>query len=332
MKISSDKVVIIGAGAVGSTIAYSLMVQGICSEIALVDKNMERAKGEAMDLQHGIEYQDRNVKVYADDYSTCEDADIVIITASIPMKKDLKDRMALLELNIKVMGDVVEQVMQSKFDGIIIVVSNPNDILSYYVYKKSGLPKAQVIGTGTSLETARLKKAIGDIIDLDPRSVNAFVLGEHGESMIVPWSLVQVGGKNIRNAIADNPTKFSSVDLTKIVDETSKIGFKVFERKGSTQFGIASATVGIVKSILRDEKRMISVSTYLDGEYGEKDIFCGVPSILGREGVLDIAVYHLDKLEAEAFKHSANTLRKSKAIIDNIFEVDRITHNINDQY
>jgi L-lactate dehydrogenase len=315
MKITNSKVVIIGAGMVGSTTAYSLIVQGICAEVILVDRNHEKAIGEALDLQHGIEFLSRNVHVKAGGYEECHDADIVVITASVAMT-GIKSRIELLDKNIHIMDEVVEKIMASGFDGHIIVVSNPVDILSYYVYKKSGLPKNQVMGTGTSLETARLKQVIGDIVNIDPRSVTAYVIGEHGETMTVPWSHVLVGGKGFVEAIEDNSERFKNVSLEKLVEDTSKAGFEVYNRKGSTQYGIASAVAGIIKSILQDEKRMISISALLDGEYGEKDVYCGVPAILGKEGILEIAQYRLTADEAQMFKKSVDAIKSHIVNLD----------------
>lgn len=315
MKISNSKVVIIGAGMVGSATAYSLIVQGICAEVVLIDRNHERAVGEALDLKHGIEFLNRNVQVNAGTYEDCKEADVVVITASVPMN-NITSRLDLLESNIEVMKSVVDSVMASGFDGHMIVVSNPVDVMSYYVWKRSGLPSAQVMGTGTSLETSRLKTIIGDIVKLDPRSVTAYVIGEHGETMTVPWSHVQVGGKVFINAIEDDPQRFKDVDLEKIVDDTSKVGFEVYNRKGSTQYGIASATAGIIKSLLHDERRMMSVSAYLDGAYGEKDVYCGVPVILGKEGIIEIAEFRLNNEEKAKFHSSVVAIRKSICAIE----------------
>lgn len=314
MKISNSKVVIIGAGMVGSATAYSLIVQGICAEVVLIDRNHERAYGEALDLKHGIEFLNRNVHIKAGDYSECADADVVVITASVSMN-NIKDRLELLEANIPVMDSVVDSIMASGFDGHIIVVSNPVDVLSYYVHQKSGLPKNQVMGTGTSLETARLNTLIGDIVNLDPRSVTAYVIGEHGSSMTVPWSHVQVGGKLFINAVDDDPERFKNVNYNEIVAETAKVGFEIYNRKGSTQYGIASATAGIIKAILHDERKMISISAYLDGEYGVRDVYCGVPAILGKEGIIEIAQYHLRAEEKEKFLESVAAIKASVAKI-----------------
>lgn len=315
MKISGTKVVIIGAGMVGSAAAFSLTTKGVSSEVVLVDLNYEKALGEVLDLQHSIEYQDRNVRLSAGTYEDCSDADVVVITASIPMK-GIKNRSEMLDKNLGIMDSVVDPIMASGFNGHILVVSNPVDVLSYYVYKRSGLPKNQVIGTGTALETARLNQIIGHRMRMDPRSVQGYAIGEHGDSMMVPWSHVRVGGKGFDEVMKDNPERFENIDLDQLVQETAKAGDEVLKRKGSTQFGIASAITAIVSSILRDENRIITVSTLLDGEYGEKDVFCGLPAILGKEGVLEIGEFTFTQEELVKFKESISKIRKGIESID----------------
>lgn len=310
MKFLGSKVVIIGAGMVGSATAFSLSLQGVCSEIFLVDLNREKALGEVLDLQHSIEFQTRNVRISLGEYADCRDANIVIITASIPMT-GIKNRTDMLHKNIPIMNDIVDGIMGSGFNGHIIVVSNPVDVLSYHIYKRSGLPKSQVIGTGTALETARLKQIIGHMMRIDPRSVQAYSMGEHGDTQMVPWSHVRVAGKGFQEVMEDNPNRFENVDLEQLVRQTGEAGYEVLKRKGSTQFGIASAVTGIVSSILRDENRMITVSTLLEGEYGERDVFCGVPTILGKEGVIEIGEFRLNAEEKEKFHHSACVIRDS---------------------
>lgn len=310
MKISGTKVVIIGAGMVGSTIAYSLTEQGVCSKVVLVDVNREKALGEVLDIQHSIEYLNRNVRIIAGDYDSCKDADVVIITASVSMA-GVKDRLEMLDKNIGIMNIITDSIMATGFDGQLIVVSNPVDVLSYHVYKRSGLPKEQVIGTGTALETARLKQIIAQLIRIDPRSIQAYAMGEHGDSMMVPWSHIRVAGKCLIDVMEDNPDRFHQVDLDKLVEQTAKAGFEVLKRKGSTQFGIASAATAIVSSILKDENRMITVSTLLDGEYGAKDVFCGVPAILGKEGVIEIGEFRLSDHEKDLFNKSIEILKNN---------------------
>jgi L-lactate dehydrogenase len=309
MIINKSKVVIIGAGAVGSSAAFSLVTQGICDEVVLTDINYEKAVGEAMDLQHCIEYLNRNVKVRAGTYSDCSDADIIVITASAPYKQG-QNRLDMLSDSKKIVKSIVDPIMKSGFDGIFVVISNPVDIMSYYIYKLSGLPKNQVIGTGTSLDTSRLKCLIADKIDVDPRSIHCTVMGEHGDSQMVPWSSVTVGGKDFYNIIADNQDRLKDADLKQIVQETAQAGWQILTRKGNTNYGIATTAAGIIKSILNDENKIIPVSTLLCGEYGESDIFAGVPAVLNRTGVKEVVEVHLTEEELHEFKESVGVIRK----------------------
>lgn len=309
MKISRNKVVIIGAGQVGATIAFSLVVQEVCAEITLVDINEMKALGEAMDLQHGIEYFGRNTKITAGTYADCKDAEIVVITASAPYSGEL-DRLLMMDKTANIVKSIVPKIMESGFDGIFVVVSNPVDIISYLVYKLSGLPKNQIIGTGTAIETSRLKQHIGQILNIDPRNVEALVLGEHGESLFVPWSLVRAGGKNLMEIMKDNP-EYSTLDLAQIEDLTRKAGFDVLGKKGNTQYGIASVATGIITAVLRDEYKAIPVSTLMEGEYGITDAFCGVPAILNRYGVVDIVELHLNEKEEEALQASVKVIKEN---------------------
>lgn len=307
MKINRSKVVIVGTGNVGAAIAFSLTLQGLCAEIMLIDINPEKAYGEALDLQQSIEYLNRNVHISVGTYADCADADIIVITASASALT--KQRLEALDATAQMVKPIVEQIMESGFNGHMIVVSNPVDVIAYYVYKLSGLPKNQVIGTGTALDSARLKQFIGDIMRIDPRSVEAYSMGEHGDSQMVPWSHVRTGGKSFYEVLQDDPERFKGVDLDAIVKQTIEAGFEIVKRKGSTQYGIASATTGIIKTILYDENRMIPVSTLLDGEYGIKNIFCGVPAILNRHGVKEIGVVHLTEEERRKFLMSVHVIR-----------------------
>ena len=308
MEISRDKVVIIGAGQVGTTIAFSLVVQEVCAEITLIDLDPTKALGEAMDLRHGIEYFGRNVKINVGTYEDCKDADIVVITASAPYSGE-NNRIQMMDKSATIIRSIVPSVMESGFDGIFVVVTNPVDIISYMVYKLSGLPKNQVIGTGTAIETSRLKQHIGHTLNIDPRNVEALVLGEHGDSLFVPWSLARAGGKNLMEIIKDNP-EHNSMDLNEIEISTRKAGFDVLAKKGNTQYGIASVATGIIRAVLRDEYRAIPVSTLLEGEYGIHDAFCGVPAILNRYGVVDVVELHLEEAEQSSFEKSVGVIKE----------------------
>lgn len=309
MKITKKKVAIVGCGLVGSTTAFSLITQGICDEVMMIDINKERAYGETLDLKDSIEYLNRNVQVSVGSYEECGDMDIIIITAGAPPKPG-QSRLDTLEASAKICRSIVEPIMASGFEGIFIVISNPVDIITHYVYKLSGLPKNQVIGTGTAIDSARLQDYIAQLVKVDPRSVYAFSMGEHGDSQMVPWSAVTVGGKPFYDVIADNKELVGDVDLDELVRKTSQKGWEILNRKGTTYYGIATACAGIVKAILNDENRIIPVSTLLEGEYGEHDVYAGVPVVLNRSGAYDVLEIHMSLGELSRFKESTKIIRE----------------------
>lgn len=309
MKIKTSKVAVVGCGLVGSSTAFSLVTQGVCDEILMIDINQERALGEVLDLRDTIKYLDRNVKVRTASYADCSDVDIIVITAGAPPQKG-QTRLDTLEVSAKIVKTIVDPVMASGFDGIFIVVSNPVDIIAHYVYKLSGLPKNQVIGTGSSLDTSRLQNFIAELVNVDPRSVYAYSMGEHGDSQMVPWSTVTVAGKSFNDIIQDNKDLVGDVDLDEIVKKTTREGWEIYNRKGTTYYGIATACAGIIKAILYDENRIIPVSTLLEGEYGETGVFAGVPTILNRTGAADILEIHMTDEELNKFHQSVEVLRE----------------------
>ena len=309
MKITNRKVAIVGCGLVGSTTAFSLITQGICDEVIMIDINKERAYGEMLDLQDSIEYLNRNVKVRTGDYSDCGDVDIIVITAGAPPKQG-QSRLDTLEMSAKICKSIVEPIMESGFDGIFIVISNPVDIITHYVQFLSGLPKNQVIGTGTAIGSARLQNMIAQLVRVDPRSVHAYSMGEHGDSQMVPWSTVTVAGKPFYDVIADNKELVGDVDLNELVYKTTQEGWEILNRKGTTYYGIATACAGIIKAILNDENRIVPVSTLLEGEYGEKDVYAGVPTILNRTGASDVLEIHMTPGELARFKESVQLIRE----------------------
>lgn len=309
MKIAQRKVAIVGSGLVGSTTAFSLITQGICDEVMLIDINEERAFGEVMDLRDSIEYLNRNVKVTAGNYEDCGDMNLIVITAGPPPKPG-ESRLDTLGESARICKTIVEPIMASGFDGIFLVISNPVDIMAHYIYRLSGLPKNQVIGTGTAIDSARLQNFIAQMISVDPRSVHAYAMGEHGDSQMVPWSVATVGGKPFYDVIADNPEWMKGVDLDELAYKTMRKGFEILNRKGTTYYGIATASAAIIKSILNDENRIIPVSTLLQGEYGEENVFAGVPVVLNRTGAADVLEIHMTEQELEKFRHSAGVIRE----------------------
>ncbi|MCM1243214.1 MAG: L-lactate dehydrogenase, partial [Roseburia sp.] len=301
MKISRSKVAIVGCGLVGSTTAFSLITQGVCDEVLMIDINKERAYGEMLDLQDSIEYLNRNVKVKTGEYSDCGDVDIIVITAGAPPKQG-QTRLDTLEVSAKICKSIIEPIMKSGFDGIFLVISNPVDIITHYVKILSGLPKNQVIGTGTAIDSARLQNMIAQLVKVDPRSVHAYSMGEHGDSQMVPWSTVTVAGKPFYDVVADNKELVGEVDLEDLLYKITQEGWEILNRKGTTYYGIATTCAGIIKAILNDENRIIPVSTLLEGEYGEKDVYAGVPVVLNRSGVADVLEIHMTPGELARFK------------------------------
>ncbi|MBU3090422.1 L-lactate dehydrogenase [Clostridium gasigenes] len=309
MSLKARKVAIIGTGLVGSSTAFSLITQGVCEEILMIDLNKEKALGEVMDLNHCIEYLNRNTKVRVGSYEECEDVDIVVITAGAPPKPG-QTRLDTLDLSVKIAESIVKPIMNSGFKGHFIIISNPVDIIAYHVYKISGLPKNNIIGTGTSVDSARLKNFIGELLNVDPRSVQAYSMGEHGDSQMVPWSHVYVGGKPFYKVIEDNKDRVGDVNLDKLVLDTAKAGWEVYNRKGTTYYAIATSTVAIIKAILNDENKIIPVSTLLDGEYGEKNVFSGVPAVLNATGVKEVVEIDMNEEELTKFKASNKIIRE----------------------
>ena len=303
------KVAIVGTGLVGSSTAFSLITQGICDEVLMIDLNEDKALGEVMDLKHCIEYLNRNTKIRVGSYEECGDVDIVVITAGAPPKPG-QTRLDTLDLSAKIAESIVTPIMKTGFKGHFIIISNPVDIIAHYVYKISGLPKSNIIGSGTSVDSARLKNFIGDLFNVDPRSVQAYSMGEHGDSQMVPWSHVFIGGKQFSKVISDNKDRVGEVNLDKLVSDTAKAGWEVYNRKGTTYYAIASATVAIIKAIINDENKIIPVSTLLEGEYGEYDVFTGVPAILNSEGVKEVVEINMTEEELNKFKESNKIIRQ----------------------
>lgn len=309
MAISRNIVAIIGVGAVGSAVGYAIINQGLCDDVYLIDKNMDKAEAEATDLENCIEFLNRNMKVCVKDFKDLKNADIVVMTAAAPYKQG-QTRLDMCGSSIKITDNIIPQIMESGFNGLFIVITNPVDIISYYIYKKSGVPKNKIIGTGTALDSARLKNVISKIVGVDPRSINAFSMGEHGDSQMIPWSCVRIGGKLWSDVAKDNPKLFEASNFNADILETvTQMGFKIMESKGSTNYGIASTTAGIIKAIVQDENKIIPVSALLTGEYGHNDVFAGVPAIINRTGVKEIVDIKLTDSEKSAFDNSIKIIK-----------------------
>ena len=307
--MNRGKVVIVGAGMVGTSIAYSMMNQSICGEIVVIDINEKKAMGEALDMMHAMEFMNHKTIVRSGTYADCMDADSVIITASVPMNSNLSDRMELLAKNKNIMKVIVESVMDSGFNGILLIVSNPVDVMTYYAWKIFGLPHEKVIGSGTTLDTARLHYYIAKTVDVSPSSVHAYVIGEHGDSEMIAWSTATIGGKDIDNVFKDNVSRIGDNPYERFLEDVKNAGWDVFTKKGNTSYGIAASVTGILKSILYDENKVFPVSVYLNGEYGVNDCYISVPTIINNEGAKEIVELHLTEEENAKFKKSCDILK-----------------------
>ena len=307
--MKKNKIAIVGVGTVGSTIACNSVVQGFADEILLIDKNQEKAMAEMLDLQHTMTFQKKQCKVKVGQYEDCGDMDIIIITAAAPLIQG-QTRLDMLETAKKITKSIVPGIMESGFNGHFIVITNPVDVISYYVWRLSGLPKHKVIGTGTALDSARLKVMLGDIIGLDPNSIQAFTMGEHGDSQFIPWNAVSIGGKKWAEILEDNPQRKERFNKEDVLKEVKDAGWKIARVKNTTNYGISATTLRLVEAILNNESAVMPVSTYLDGEYGVKDVFISVPAIINAQGVAEIVELRLDEEEKAQFKHSADIIRE----------------------
>ncbi|MEW4371188.1 L-lactate dehydrogenase [Paenibacillus kandeliae] len=302
------KVAIIGVGMVGAGCAYSMINQSIADEIMMVGRTHDKAVAQALDLSHCMDFTSHRTKVYAGTLEQCSDMDIVIITAGANPKPG-QDRMTVLHEAAIITKEIVDPIMASGFDGVFIIAANPVDVVTYLTWQFSGLPRERVIGTGTSIDSSRLKTILSDVFSIDPRSVHGYVLGEHGESQFVAWSHVTIGGKPLLHIMEQHAQRFPELSLDDVALKTRDAGWEIFLRKGHTQFGIGNALAHIARSILYDEHRIIAVSAILDGEYGQNDVCAGVPAIISGDGIQELIELRLDEDEQRQFVHSCDVIR-----------------------
>ncbi|MHC0035915.1 L-lactate dehydrogenase [Pseudoneobacillus sp. C159] len=313
MKDRVNRVALIGTGFVGSSYAFALLNQGITEELVMIDLNKEKSEGDAMDLNHGLPFAPSRTKIWFGDYSDCQNAEIVCICAGANQKPG-ETRLDLVEKNTKIFKNIVEQVMNSGFDGIFLVATNPVDILSYAVWKFSGLPKERVIGSGTILDTARFRFLLGEYFDVDTRNVHAYIIGEHGDTELPVWSHANIAGTSIQEWMNKKP-EYKQEQLNDIFLNVRDAAYHIIERKGATFYGIAMGLVRLTKAILQNENSVLTVSTLLDGEYGQNDIYIGVPAIVNRSGIREIVELKLNDQEVNKFQHSVNVLKKTMSVV-----------------
>ena len=306
MSKNHQKVVLVGDGAVGSSYAFAMAQQGIAEEFAIVDIIKERTEGDAMDLEDATAFTAPK-NIYSADYDTCKDADLVVITAGAPQKPG-ETRLQLVDKNLKIIKSVVEPIVKSGFDGIFLVAANPVDILTYAVQKLSGFPKNKVIGSGTSLDSARLRVALGKKLHVDPRDVIANIMGEHGDSEFAAYSSATVGGKPLLDIAKDEG--ISEDELLKIEDDVRNKAYEIINRKGATFYGVATALMRISKAILRDENSVLPIGAPMNGEYGLNDLYIGTPDVVNASGVAKVIEVPLNDREKKAMADSAKQLEE----------------------
>ena len=309
--MKSGKIVLVGTGFVGMSMAYSMLNRGGVGELVLIDIDKEKTIGEEMDLSHGLPFAPQKMEIKAGDYSDCKDAEIVVITAGVAQKQGGQTRLELAEVNTKIVKEITQNIMASGFNGIIIVASNPVDLMSYVVYKVSGLPKNKVIGSGTVLDTARLRYMIAEYMNVSSKNVHAYIMGEHGDSSFVPWDHCYIGCKKLIDVMKDNNHPIE--DLEKIHQGVVNAAYEIIEKKKATYYGIGMSLNRLVRAILDDENSILTVSTYLEnGEFGQDDIYIGVPAIINKDGVRELLKLDLNKEEQEKLDNSCNLIKKMR--------------------
>ena len=301
------KVGVVGCGFVGSATAFALMQSRLYSEMVLVDVNHEKAEGEAIDISDGLPYS-APMNIYAGNYKDLEDASLIIITAGANQKPG-ETRLDLIEKNKKIMNGVVSEIKKTAFEGILLIVSNPVDILTYEALKVSGYPENRVIGSGTVLDTARLKDEISQYLIVDSQNVHTMIIGEHGDSEVPIWSITNISGVPINEFCELRGHYNHDEGMKKLYENVRDCAYKIIEKKGATYYGIAMAVTRIARCIVRDEHAVLPVSTILHGEYGINDVCLSIPSILGRNGVEKVLEIKLNDAEEAMLNKSATELK-----------------------
>ena len=307
--VNYRKAVMIGCGFVGSASVFSLMQSGLFSEIAMIDADMSKAEGEAMDISHGIPFA-KQMKIYAGSYDDVTDAGIVIITAGANQKPN-ETRLDLVNKNVAIFKKIIPEIAKRSFEGILLVVANPVDILTHVAQKLSGLPENRVIGSGTVLDTARLKYRLGEHLSVDSRSVHAFIIGEHGDSEIAVWSSANVSGIPLNDFCEMRGHFQHEKAMREIAEQVKNSAYEIIQRKHATYFGVAMAVKRICEVIVRDEKSILPVSTAMHGEHGIEDVVLSMPCIVGKDGIETKVPISLSAEEERKLKESVEILKKT---------------------
>ena len=308
-----SRVAVVGVGNVGASFAYALVLSGLASELVLIDVDRRRAEGEAMDLAHAVPFT-KPIRVWAGDYADCEGAAVTVITAGTAQRPG-ESRRDLVTRNASIFGSIVPQVAKANPDGIILVTTNPVDVLSYQSWKLSGLPPSRVIGSGTILDTARFRSLLSEHFGVDPRSVHAFIAGEHGDSEVPIWSSANIAGMRLAEFCTANGLTYDSAEMDAIFARTRDAAYEIIARKGATYYAVGAGLLRIVEAIIRDQRTVLSVSSLVDDFYGISDVYLSLPCVVTREGVERVLRLDLSPSEAAGLRRSAGVLR---AMIDDL--------------
>ena len=312
-----SKITVIGTGSVGSTIAYALTCLGLASEIVMIDINGEKSMGEALDIKQGVPFFDP-CSVYAGGYPDAVGSDIVIITSGIARKPG-QTRLDLVKTNVSIQKSIVPEIVKYAPDAIYIMVSNPVDVLTYTFCRLSGIPTGHVFGTGTLLDTARLRSRLSEYCGIDPGNIHAYVLGEHGDSSFIPWSVCEISGiavDSFRNSVSPSNLILPEIDRDKVAEYVKTSGSRIISRKGATFYAVSSAVCHLCKCVLHDSNTALTVSSMLDGEYGVSDICLSTLNVIGRKGVTRKIVLPLCDDDAARLGNSAEILKKTVRSLD----------------
>lgn len=312
--VNMQKVAVIGCGFVGATSAFSLIQSGLFSEMVLIDANHEKAVGEAMDLSHGSAYS-TPVKIYAGSYDDIVDAGLIVITAGANQKPN-ETRLDLVKKNVSIFKSIIPEIKERNCEGILLIVSNPVDILTYVTLKLSGFPANRVIGSGTVLDTARLKHVLGEHLQVDSRNIHAYVIGEHGDSELAVWSGAQVAGIHI-NHFCELRGHFQHQEaMNRLYQEVRDSAYHIIERKGATYYGVAVAAKRIAEAIVKNEHAVLPISSLMQGEFGLSDLCLSIPTVVGNKGVEMVVDIYLDNEEKQKLLESAHALKQVLESLD----------------
>jgi L-lactate dehydrogenase len=303
----APKIALIGIGFVGSSFAYSLMIHGTVSEIVLIDIDRKRAEGEAMDLNHGLSFV-QPARIWAGDYPDCKGADIIVITAGLAQKPG-ESRLKLADRNVEIFRQIIPKIKEYNKECVLLVATNPVDIMTYASLKLSGFPSSRVIGSGTILDTSRLRYLLAEYLRVDPRNVHAYIIGEHGDSEVPVWSLANVAGTRLKDYCPVCGQKYDERYLNTIFEQAKNAASTIIELKGRTYYAIGLGLTRIVESIIRDENAVLTVSSLLQDYYGVSDICLSVPTIINRNGAREVLRLPLEKEEIKKFQNSASIVK-----------------------